>query len=78
MSEVVEHMVSAHILMQYLVTSLVGFLLSFFKIDFRAVILWHEIRWLCLDISTDIPSLLDVHANDEPVSRVEHIVYDVL
>ena len=78
MSEVVEHMVAAHILMQHLVTSFVGFLFGFLIVDFRAVIFWHDISRLCLNISTDIPSLLDVEANDEPVSRGENVFSNVL
>ena len=71
-------MVAAHILMQHLVTSFVGFLFGFLIVDFRAVILWHDISRLCLNISTDIPSLLDVEANDEPVSRGENVFCNVL
>ena len=78
MSEVVEHMVAAHVLMQYKVTPLILLLFGLLLIDFRAVILWHNIRWLFIDISTDIPSLLDIKTNDEPVSRGEYIFYDVL
>ena len=76
--EVVEHVIAAQVLMQNPVTSGITLLLGFFFVSVRAFVLRHDIFGLRLNLVTQFPRLLDIKANDEPVTGVEDIVLNVL